>query len=217
MPSHGLFAACVACPKYWTLRRENAAVRTRALLCRMPGCEMREMSTPSYAPFSRSRILPPRYPSSPGVPNRTTLPHRLCRRIISAVASPAANEAAAIKLWPHAWPRFGSASTKVVNSSCRYHEELDSLPISTLKETVGPALPLSWTATHAVSIPYADGVTIHPFSADRRNSVRAWCALCSWKASSGFWCRKRFNGHNTSLRLSMNWSMSGKYGWAVSF
>jgi len=84
----------------------------------LPGWEMRLMSTlwSVYAPRWMSLIFPPP-PSSAGVPNRTTLPGREERDMVWAVASAAATDALAMRLWPQAWPIVGRASWGLV--SCK--------------------------------------------------------------------------------------------------
>lgn len=104
---------------------------------------------------------------SAGVPKSTTFPPRPSLCITSAVANAAATDDTAIRLCPQACPSPLSASVlqrqlhlyfrcMIICQQARFHQDL---PYSALNDTVGPGLPLSNTATNAVPIPYADGVT----------------------------------------------------------
>ena len=71
------------------------------------GCTIIAASTPSKAPRSAMRILPPP-PSSAGVPRITTVPPSSSAS--AAAARPAPSPAVAMMLWPQAWPMPGRAS-----------------------------------------------------------------------------------------------------------
>ena len=104
---------------------------------------------------------------SAGVPKSTTFPPRFSLCNTSAVASAAATDDTAIRLCPQACPSPLSASESRCQSRlysqcvtiCQQARVHQDLPYSALNDAVGPGLPLSNTATNAVPIPYADGVT----------------------------------------------------------
>lgn len=64
-----------------------------------------------------------------------------------------------MRLWPHAWPMPGRQSAAEDRGQYRYLLRLkelrhkQDLPISALNDTTGPRLPVSKTATQAVSMP----------------------------------------------------------------
>jgi len=174
-------AECAERPLYST-RTPWAASPPRPMMFFVLGCIIRAKSTPSKAPRSTMKTLPPP-PSSAGVPMTCTSPPVSSRT--EASASPAPTLDAAMMLCPQACPSPLSAS---------YSER---------KATTGPGFPLFFTARKAVSMPQKGASTVNPcFSS---SSFCHAAARNSSKEVSGFawmsWLRRSSSDFSSSARF----------------
>ena len=114
-PSQGAAEACACAPGVVDVEvGHGEAVAVRRSVGQ--GCTIIAAWTPSKAPRSSMRTLPPP-PSSAGVPSTRTVRPR--SSATEASARPAPTAVAAMMLWPQAWPISGSASYSAHTATTR--------------------------------------------------------------------------------------------------